>query len=227
MLQQLSPHMFASKAWNRRTGCRAEEWIMADATFTPRCYLSFCNVINLLVPSRRQSEHTDKTNLKADREDWGEGGSRQTAPVNSDTKETNEILNPFKIKGKLINSPELIQEPPRMIQDLTEPFFDYFATKSNTNTSPHRHSDTPPEPGALIEVQSPSEGITHAGSIKFSRFGHTPQPPILRGGAPTNGRPPTWVWGGVQGDTASRMSRLVLAHWRLEESPDFEKQIDK
>ena len=69
-----------------------------------------------------------------------------------------------------------------MIQDLTEPFFDYFATKSNTNTSPHRHSDTPPEPGALIEVQSPSEGITHAGSIKFSRFGHTPQPPILRGG---------------------------------------------
>ena len=67
-------------------------------------------------------------------------------------------------------------QPPGIIQDLTEPLFNSsFRNKVKHQPSPRARRGTPP--GGLIEVQSPSEGITHPGPIKISRFGHTPQPP--------------------------------------------------
>ena len=67
-----------------------------------------------------------------------------------------------------------------MLYDLAQPLFKPFRqhslTKSNTN-----HKGTPDPTGALIELQSPSDGITHAGAIEISRFGLTPQPPIVKG----------------------------------------------
>ena len=35
-----------------------------------------------------------------------------------------------------------------------------------------------PATGGLIELENPSDGITHAGAVEISRFGNTPQPPM-------------------------------------------------
>ena len=42
----------------------------------------------------------------------------------------------------------------------------------------HHHQGHAPDPRALIELQGPSDRITHAGTNQISRFGLTPQPPI-------------------------------------------------
>ena len=130
---------------------------------------------------------TDKTSLKADREDWGgvpsippqnrgktkASGTTGTGGPEGPRKPTNP-LNPAKIRGKLINTHQNCFRNHQGSSTISQNhFLIHFATKSNTN--PKGHGTT----GALIEVQSPSEGITHAGPIKISRFGHTPQPPIL------------------------------------------------
>ena len=97
--------------------------------------------------------------------------------MNSDTTETNEIpLNPFKIKGELFNTHQNSSRNHQESSTISQNhFLIHFATKSSTNPkgTASRH------PGALIEAQSPSEGITYkyAGPVEISRFGHTPQPP--------------------------------------------------
>ena len=60
-----------------------------------------------------------------------------------------------------------------MLQELLEQLLIQFARKSSTTTK-----GTPRTPGALIELQGPSDRITHAGAIQISRFGLTPQPPM-------------------------------------------------
>ena len=39
---------------------------------------------------------------------------------------------------------------------------------------------SPGSPGGLIELENPSDGITHAGAVEISRFGNTPQPPTYK-----------------------------------------------
>ena len=84
-------------------------------------------------------------------------------------------LNPSKIKGKLFNTHQNSSRDHQGSSRISQNhFLIHVATKSNTlnpKGTAERH------PGGLIEVQSPSEGITHAGPIKISRFGHTPQTP--------------------------------------------------
>ena len=51
----------------------------------------------------------------------------------------------------------------------------YFISQQNQAPTPRAR----PGPGALIELQSPSDRITHTGAIEISWFGLTPQPPMF------------------------------------------------
>ena len=132
-----------------------------------------------------------KTRLKADRDDWG-GSPYNPRKTHAKRTQAGELApgchttlrnqrnpgDPSKINGNHINthhnSSRNHQGSSRISQNH---FLIHFATKSNTPNpkgTVRRHT-----PGALIEVQSPNERITHAGTIRISRFGHTPQPPII------------------------------------------------
>ena len=50
----------------------------------------------------------------------------------------------------------------------------YFISQESQAPTPRARTSPSPSPGALIELQSPSDGITHAGTIEISRLSHPP-----------------------------------------------------
>ena len=122
--------------------------------------------------------YTDKTSLKADKEVGGgagptpPGGPAGPTPPGGAVGRTTR--KPWKTMTNHIRThqecPELVQEAPQMPHDLAEPLFKPFREQSFAPTPRAR-------PGGLFELQSPSDRITHAGTIEISR---SDSPPNLR-----------------------------------------------
>ena len=73
--------------------------------------------------------------------------------------------------------PELVQEAPESVHDLAEPLLKPFRQDLVSPTRRARAEGH--EPRTTNRRKIPSDRITHTGAIQISRFGLTPQPPIL------------------------------------------------
>ena len=129
---------------------------------------------------------SDKTSLKADREDWG--GVLQTLAKHRenesqwdnwhqgsrDTKQTNETpLNPWKIKGNLINNNHNSSRNHQGSSRISQNHFSiHFATKSNTNPKGHR---APPDHKS--KSRAPAKGSRTQDPLRFPGLD---TPPNLR-----------------------------------------------
>ena len=129
---------------------------------------------------------TDKTSLKADREDWGEGGGKlinpsrdplapvnnacrdPLAPVNSSTKDS---PNPSKLTNAYQDQPGISRTHLGSTRDALGTRSATFSFIPQESQGPTPKGTRPP--GELIELQSPSDSITHTGAIQISRF-HPP-----------------------------------------------------
>ena len=109
------------------------------------------------------------TGVQAMRDDRGRGPN--------DTKEQRQVA-----KNHTRNSPE----HPRTHQSTPEHTRTHREHTRSIQNSKLRQSQTRvgrargTRPGALIQLQSPSDRTTHAGAVEISRFGLTPQPLIYR-----------------------------------------------